>query len=629
MKRFNYSTVLLVLLVAGSAGLFYCWRSFEDAAAAVEISNKIEDHLTSLGANVRAAESAVRGYALTGNPAFLRAFVRSTSKMQADQDYLSERANLDARLYAEVVRLKERVQDKLQWQDQIIMAYQQGGINRASALVNSQNGVVLMNRVGLISGEIESAQKAALLQATSRQHTFAAMLQLSIVILLLITAGFIFNIVLQRLEVICSNKERNRAFQELERLCNELNKKNAELLAAQETASRAMACRREFLANISHGLRTPLAGLLGATELVLSMPLKGEQQRLVEISKHCAEELLSLINEILDFEQIDSSSLKLNCCRFDLKAMLDRSLEFLKSKAREKNLRFLLEVDSNVPAEIFSDPVRIEEILVSLIDNAIKFTDRGTVSVKVENVPATRDKAALLSFSVSDTGRGIAGDQLTATFDPFVQIDSAITGKYGGIGLGLSISSRLARLMGGSLSVKSNPGSGSVFKLQIPLKTKEQAPVVATDIEFMAPVRADPSEPILLVEDNEAIRKVTEIQIRKLGCKVEAVAGGAQAIENARQKKYALILMDLQMPGVNGFMAADAIKESGLSCQSPIIAFTAHAMPADRKRCLESGMNDCLTKPASIHALKEMLSKWGCLTAEIQIARESVALPNL
>jgi signal transduction histidine kinase/CheY-like chemotaxis protein len=635
--RVLHLPVLLLLFLLGSVLLLYFWKAAESAAHGLACNNLAVEILENVCTNTRAVESAVRGYALTGEPAFLKKYALAANRIQIEQESLTDLARKNAVSPSELENLKALIKAKLEWEDQLILSYRHGGTDRTSKLVGSQHGAVLMNRVALFIGAMESAQYSSLKRFTSLERTSKNVQLVDIAGLLLITACLIVNVAMQRSAVVESGRERDRAYKRMEVLNNELNRQNGELLAAQQTAGAALVARREFLANVSHELRTPLTGILGASELVLATPLKEEQRDLIEICKNCGSELLDLVNDILDFEKLDRSGLRLICSELELPKLLTQTLEPLQIKAREKGLRIVLDVAENVPAVISGDPVRLRQIIVNLVDNAIKFTEKGTINIIVQRVGAEKGTGSL-RFTIADTGRGIAKDQLQLIFDPFVQVDGSSTRDSDGMGLGLSIASKLAVLMGGSLSAASRLGGGSEFTLLIPIaegQSNAPPPSIASDCgnnaekllhaeeskgRFAVPAELRvknatnlntlENSSILLVEDSDAIRRTTELQIRKLGWDVETASNGVQAVACAARKKYALILMDLQMPGTDGFMASAAIRESGLSSQTPIIAFTAHAMSAVKIRCLELGMNDCITKPVSSLALRTILNRW-------------------
>ncbi|MBF0422313.1 MAG: response regulator [Magnetococcales bacterium] len=385
------------------------------------------------------------------------------------------------------------------------------------------------------------------------------------------------------------------------------------LAIAQKKAETASRAKSEFLATMSHEIRTPLNAMLGMAELLKETPLSESQQWHVKILTRSGEALLTLINDILDLSKIESGQLEFERTPFNLHQLIVELGEIFSFTAADKGIQFGFEVDDGVPKWIESDPMRIRQILLNLINNAIKFTEKGEVRIQVKT--GSGDE---VRFNISDTGTGIPEDKLEQIFAPFTQEDASITRKHGGSGLGLTISRRLAELLNGSISVQSEVGKGSVFSLNLPLVS-----VNAADNDQHRSGRIalhQPGSPsdlwsglrILLAEDTVENQMVIKGYLGSTGCRIDVSENGTDAVEKFRQTVYDIVLMDIQMPEMDGFEATKAIRQleqESLRPPTPIIALTAHAMKEEGEQIKAAGCNLHLTKPVRKKRLMEAIEQ--------------------
>ncbi len=408
----------------------------------------------------------------------------------------------------------------------------------------------------------------------------------------------------------------------------------AELDAARRKAENATLAKGEFLANMSHEIRTPMNAILGMTQLLAKSNLGDDQRDLVNAAGSAAESLLGLINDILDFSKIEARRLELESITFDLRETLADALRLVVQRAHEKGVVLASNVDPGVPAAIVGDPARLRQVLLNLTGNAIKFTDRGEVVVSVEVMDLDRGERVepgevRLHFAVRDTGIGVPADKQWQIFGPFVQADGSTTRKYGGTGLGLTISAELVELMHGRIWIDSALGQGSTFHFSavFGLGTPGAAAVAPgreSGAATPAAVQTTPRRPlrILLAEDNVINQKVVVGMLASGGHQVTTVDNGRDAVAAVQSQTFDLVLMDIQMPLMGGLEATAAIRDSERAGDRriPIIAMTAHAMTGDREQCLAAGMDGYLPKPLRITDLFGAIA-----TATGQTARPAVA----
>ena len=455
---------------------------------------------------------------------------------------------------------------------------------------------------------------------------FAGPILIPLCLLCLSKGGFMYSIIavsaLLKLFTLVVSAERyrhniaenQRLRFENEALVENLTSSKEAALAAKNEADAANQAKSEFLANMSHEIRTPMNAILGLTQLGLQATPEQQLEYLAKINDSAAL-LLNILNDILDFSKIEAGKISLEKINFDLYELVDSLTCIIDAQAKIKDLDFSVEIAPEMPRYVTGDSLRLRQIVMNLANNAVKFTERGHIVLKITCM-ATNDHSILLHCSITDTGIGLTPEQKTRLFHAFSQADTSTTRKFGGTGLGLVIAKRLVELMDGEIAAESTHGQGSTFYFSVPLAVAEDpirkiSPSPGLDEPNGEPYQAQlRGARVLVAEDNALNQEVIQAFLARAGIHVTLVGNGLEAIERVQHQSFDVVLMDLQMPVMDGLEAARELRKIPQSAKTPIIALTANVFQADIERCIAAGMNDHVGKPIKVEALFSKLEQW-------------------
>jgi signal transduction histidine kinase/CheY-like chemotaxis protein len=490
---------------------------------------------------------------------------------------LLKTALADSITSADVTLLHSLVTDKLRFTNTIIEKYKTEGALSAQAFINTGRGQSLRDSILLVINNIDTnrqkhtKQVIADIEASGVKARFWGF-SLAVIACIACMLAFLY--------VVNKGRQQQRSIA----LLNESEKKIKEAAHVKE----------QFLANMSHEIRTPMNAILGFTNLLKKTELNPHQHQYVEYIYSSGENLLTLINDILDLSKIEAGMMNIEEAPFSLNGLIDSVDIMFREKATAKGLHFKIDIDPSIPDTLNGDAVRLTQVLINLLSNAIKFTEKGEVGLSVEVVDAAAHPL-LLRFRVKDTGVGVPADKRKTIFDRFQQAEAQTTRRYGGTGLGLSIVKQLVDLQGGAIELNSTVGHGSEFIVSL-----QFTPVADHTVSHAAPIaELRPQLPgikILVAEDNQMNQQLIQHLMKQWGVSFRLVNNGSEAIEALKHSSFSMILMDVQMPVIDGYAATQAIRKE-LKLDVPIVAMTAHAMPGEKERCLSYGMTDYISKP--------------------------------
>ncbi len=601
----------LFLLFAGGGLTYRANAEYSNAAHRLARTQEVRAVLSHLNANVAYAESAQRNYLITGQEAQRRQYETLAAKIEDQQETLAKLiADNPDQLnnLAELQALDRRFIDLL---DRGIALYREQGFASARSLIASGQSFEVARAIGALAERMDAGEQRLSME---RERALTENRQQTLVVLLttIFVAAFAFGGVFRgiRQEMVARSQAEMR------------------LVEAKEAADLANRAKSTFLATMSHEIRTPINGMFGMLELLSLTDLDAAQRTKVEIIRESGKSLLRIINDILDFSRIEAGRLVIAPEVASIRDALENTRVLFAGSASSKGLQLVVSVDPQIGPALLFDPLRLRQILNNFVGNALKFTDKGSVTVKAELIERMGDSEKL-RFSVIDTGIGISQANQLRLFQPFAQADSNTTRKYGGTGLGLAISRRLAEAMGGSVTMESVPGVGTTMTLTLAMLIaqpgtlpKNESPGGAAYAPPAASLRRAPPEAsvaeasgmlILLVDDHPTNRMLLERQVGMLGYATETAENGAQALAKWQARRFGMVITDCHMPEMDGYELARRIRrleEGGDGKHVPIIACTANALGGEIENCLAAGMDDYVVKPVELSHLQTLLELW-------------------
>jgi signal transduction histidine kinase/ActR/RegA family two-component response regulator len=590
--KLNSGFALALAILIGMSGLSYM--------SLRAVAKRGHFHETLLAINsllntVQDAETGQRGYLLTENDSYLSVF------NAAQETYVKKLDDVKAELQDNPVQLKKLetltslVHEKMEELQQTVQLRKLKGLKEALQLVSADAPKDQAEVIRQLTTEMVNEQDHLLQKTRDTKDSETS----QGITTILFGSAFAFLVIALCAVVINRDLKRRRLVEE-------------DLRAARESALAAVRVKAMFLANMSHEIRTPLNGIIGMTDLLLDTALNETQRKYAKAVQDSGQGLLSIVNDILDFSKIEAGKLTLEVISFNPISVIEGQTDLLSAQAQEKGLAIWTYVDPAIPALLQGDPGRISQILLNLLSNAIKFTAKGSVIIRVTPVHQSSDRHTL-RFSVEDTGIGLSPTDQKRLFRPFTQVDASTARQYGGSGLGLSICKHLVEMMGGQIGVDSEYGKGSTFWFTLSLAVTDSVATVQPISTDRSSTRAPSgSARILVAEDNSINQLLVLAQLRSLGYTANAVANGREAVDALSSVPYDLILMDCQMPEVDGFEATKIIRklEKSTGHHITIIALTANAMKEDQEKCLQCGMDDYLSKPLKREALGRAIERW-------------------
>lgn len=516
-----------------------------------------------------------------------------TSEISSIKKTLSELDTL--RFYPDIIpligELDRLVNSKISFNQYILDTYQDEGKKAAENVIRTRKGKALTDSIRIVCSRIdalhEESVEALIKEADSNGHKALALgsvIALIAVIASVITFGFVVYKVSRQQHLI------------------------SRLNSSEKKAREAARVKENFLANMSHEIRTPLNAIIGFTNLLGKQELDAESAHFVATIRQSGENLLSIVNDVLDLSKIEAGMMRIEYAPFSIRSTVHNVKMMFDQKVTQKGLALNMDIDPALPDLIVGDVTRITQILVNLIENAIKFTQQGSILVAIEPV-GINDYSVTAQITVSDTGIGIEREKLAMIFDRFEQVEDSVTREYGGTGLGLSIVRELTLLQKGSIAAESELGKGTTIRVQIPFKVSAEQSLVATSSQAEGIVSKNSGLHILAVDDNPINRDLIMHLLSQWNCKCDLAVNGNDAMRLLKLMEYDLILLDIQMPEMDGYTTAQEIRNT-LKLKTPVIAMTAHAMQGEREKCLSYGMNEYISKPIREDQLLEMIGKF-------------------
>jgi signal transduction histidine kinase/ActR/RegA family two-component response regulator len=598
MSNFMFSYIKLKIGIGFGLGLFILIgvqyvsnKSIKKVLASqheLRHSSELSTRVESIKSSLIFFESKIKSYSLTGESSFMDKNAAHLSSVFAEYAALGG-LNPNTEQIDLIKKSKVLIYKEVGFAQQILIEYEQDPA-QAIAFIKTGQGMALITELTAVLdhiNQIESDKFSAIIARNS--DLTKQVVQMDIM-------AYLFAFVLIGLSIIILYRDITKR-ENLEK----------ELYIIQGKAEQASAIKEQFMANMSHEIRTPMNAIIGFSNRLNKTSLNTEQAEYVSAVKSSGDNLLAIINDILDFSKIEAGMVRIEEVRFNLPGLLESVILMFGNQAKEHNLHLNIHTSDNLPEYLMGDPTRLTQILINLIGNALKFTKEGSIDVSASLLKETEGEVRI-QFLIKDSGIGIPADMLSEIFERFTQAKSDTTRIFGGTGLGLSIVKKLVELQKGTVSVTSTKGNGSTFQVIIPYKRAAELtpkPIAAMNIAISPAIAA--GKRILVVEDNLLNQKLAGFMLKEWGFQYDLSSNGKLALEKLKTGTFDLILMDMQMPELNGYETTQCIRNE-FKLTLPIIAMTAHALPGEREKCLSFGMSDYLSKPINETELFTMLN---------------------
>ncbi|MGZ5287147.1 MAG: ATP-binding protein, partial [Flavisolibacter sp.] len=595
MRRPDYRLLVLWLFIFGIVIIVflqvmsgYNIRRLIEGNKSLLNELQVQNDLRRLEASILSVESDIRGAVITGNESHLKDIEKRNQSIDREFDLIA--ANLKFQTLEEIARLRVLISEKKQLGIETINAFNNYGKDSAEAVINANRGKILRDQmIGIIS-LLEKNRQAELLRIVSSIETTGRNARLWGFVITVMALGAL-------LSAFWFITNQGKKQQRMITALNESEKRSKDVAHMKE----------QFLANMSHEIRTPMNSILGFTSLLRRTELNPNQRDYVQNIHSAGENLLILVNDILDLSKLEAGMMHLEETRFSLRSMVSSVGAMFIEKIKEKEIKFSVHIDKEVPDILCGDAIRLTQILVNLISNAIKFTNEGSVKVNVDLIELHETYAGI-RISVSDTGIGIPTDKQAAIFERFQQAEAATTRRFGGTGLGLSIVKQLVDIQMGKIELVSKPGEGSTFSVQIRYKLPDIAQIYSEALAVQEEQVPLQKIRVLIAEDNLMNQQLIRHLMKSWSMEHVIVNNGQEAVDNLRQSGFSIVLMDIQMPEMDGYTATSIIRNE-LKMDVPIIAMTAHAMVGEKEKCLQLGMNDYVSKPIKETVLYNIIAR--------------------
>lgn len=596
-KRFSFFIILT--FIAGSLLLIAVQiNSAKNTKELIKNNNRLlnelrsSNHLREIDRDILGVESRIRASIATNDTTHLEGIDQKINQIENFLDSLSK-DNADSVEEKLIHRLSVLAMEKKTTKEKLLHRYLSLGNMDDQTSIANPRARKISNEITSITAKIYESRRLHMVELSKRSEEMgqkARMYDISLLILLILSGAIVGYHILRQF------KRQRLLIQELD--------------VAEKKASVAAQTKENFLANMSHEIRTPLSGILGFTNLLQKRPLDTTSAEFVSSIQRSGENLMAIINDILDLSKIEAGMMRITPGIFSINGLVNSVETFFVERAKEKGLTIASKVETSIPDTLTGDATRLTQILVNLIGNAIKFTDQGSINIEIYNKQQTGNEV-IVGFKVTDTGIGIDKEKLNEVFERFNQGEDSITRNYGGTGLGLSIVKSLILLQNGNIEVSSEQGKGTTFHFYIPYGIAEEQlnTIPAVDTNYFKDKSNTPLR-VLVVDDNAINQSLMKHLLLQWNIDFETASNGLEAVEYLRNNDCDLVLMDIQMPQMDGYAATQQIREE-LKLNIPIIAMTAHALAGERERCLSRGMNEYISKPIKEEELFKLISNFG------------------